>query len=243
MGCFAIKNSNTPMRIALAQIRPVVGDIAHNLQLHLRLAQQAGQAGAELLVFPELSLTGYEPSLATALASTPNDAQWSDFQKIANLYNIKICVGMPLRVGANVAIGMGIFGPGQAPEAYYKQYLHSDETPFFVEVRQPKLLAETPCVVPAICYELSVEAHLEAALSSGVEVYLASVAKSDRGVEQAYKRLAGVAQRHGIYALMVNGVGPCDDFVGAGQTAIWDRSGRCIAQLDSQEEGLLWVEV
>ena len=47
------------LKIALAQINTRLGDIQANLEKHLALAGQARQAGMDLLVFPELSLTGY----------------------------------------------------------------------------------------------------------------------------------------------------------------------------------------
>ncbi len=49
------------MRIALGQINPTVGDLAGNLALMLRFAKEAAARGAELIVFPELSITGYPP--------------------------------------------------------------------------------------------------------------------------------------------------------------------------------------
>ena len=47
------------LKLALAQINTRLGDIQANLEKHLSLARQARQAGMDLLVFPELSLTGY----------------------------------------------------------------------------------------------------------------------------------------------------------------------------------------
>ncbi|HVA25810.1 MAG TPA: nitrilase-related carbon-nitrogen hydrolase [Chloroflexota bacterium] len=47
------------MKVGLAQIAPKLGDLASNLEKHLDLIKQAKQQGANLLVFPELSLTGY----------------------------------------------------------------------------------------------------------------------------------------------------------------------------------------
>jgi NAD+ synthase (glutamine-hydrolysing) len=49
------------MRIALGQINPTVGDLAGNLALMLRFAKEAAARNAELIVFPELSITGYPP--------------------------------------------------------------------------------------------------------------------------------------------------------------------------------------
>jgi len=46
-------------KIALAQIDPVLGDLSQNVKKHLAFAERAAQAGAHLVVFPELSLTGY----------------------------------------------------------------------------------------------------------------------------------------------------------------------------------------
>ncbi|MDE3105838.1 MAG: NAD+ synthase [Acidobacteriota bacterium] len=50
------------MKIALAQINPTVGDFAGNVEKILAYAEQAAQAGARLVVFPELALCGYPPA-------------------------------------------------------------------------------------------------------------------------------------------------------------------------------------
>lgn len=47
------------MNLALAQINTKLGDVSANLEKHLELTKQAAQSGADLLIFPELSLTGY----------------------------------------------------------------------------------------------------------------------------------------------------------------------------------------
>lgn len=46
-------------RVAVAQIAPALGDLERNLALHEKMAQEAASQSASLLVFPELSLTGY----------------------------------------------------------------------------------------------------------------------------------------------------------------------------------------
>lgn len=50
------------LKITLAQINPTIGDLDGNLQLHLDAARRARHEGADLVVFPELSLTGYYPA-------------------------------------------------------------------------------------------------------------------------------------------------------------------------------------
>ncbi len=61
------------LKIALAQINTRLGDLPANLEKHLALAKQAQEAGMELLVFPELSLTGYVlQDLASSVCCKPN---------------------------------------------------------------------------------------------------------------------------------------------------------------------------
>jgi len=73
-----------PVRIALAQVAPRLGDLEANLARHAELLAEAGRSGANLVVFPELGLTGYllqdlaaevamrldDPRLASLAAST-----------------------------------------------------------------------------------------------------------------------------------------------------------------------------
>ena len=50
-----------PLRIALAQINPTVGNLAGNLELAESAVSEALRQRADLVVFPELSVTGYPP--------------------------------------------------------------------------------------------------------------------------------------------------------------------------------------
>ncbi|MCP5110943.1 MAG: NAD+ synthase, partial [bacterium] len=49
------------MRVAIGQINTTVGDLPGNVDLVVGMARKASENGAELVVFPELSLTGYPP--------------------------------------------------------------------------------------------------------------------------------------------------------------------------------------
>ena len=60
------------MKIALSQINTQLGNVPANLERHLSIAQEAEKAGADLLIFPELSLTGYVlQDLASTVAHRP----------------------------------------------------------------------------------------------------------------------------------------------------------------------------
>ena len=57
------------MKICLAQTRSFKGEVQKNIENHLRMVKQAIASQASLIIFPELSLTGYEPELAKELAA------------------------------------------------------------------------------------------------------------------------------------------------------------------------------
>ena len=79
-------------KIAVAQTNPRLGDLKHNLGEHLRLAEQALKADAALVVFPELSLTGYWlRDLTTQVALRLDDEFWKPL--LALSHKISLVVG------------------------------------------------------------------------------------------------------------------------------------------------------
>lgn len=226
------------MRICVAQTRPVTGDIERNIVNHKRLIDLATSAGADTIIFPELSLTGYEPELARELAITLDDDRLDDFQRIADARRITIGVGVPLRDEASVRIGMVLFQPYEARQAYTKQYLHPDEEAFFVGGRCA-VGSIGGGVALAICYELSVPAHAEEAARSGARVYIASVAKTAGGVDAATERLSEIARRYEQTALMANCVGRSGGMECGGRSSIWNSEGLLVGRLSDADEGVL----
>ncbi len=228
------------MKISIAQIRSKKGDVDRNIHNHLEMIGTAVSQNVEMIIFPELSLTGYEPELAEKLATTQEDSRFEVFQKISEQHQITIGTGMPLKSSDGIIIGMIIFHPQKGRQVYGKKYLHADEKPFFVPGSHlPELLGPKRNIAPAICYEISVPAHPEAAHKAGAEIYLASVAKTPSGVRQAHRQLSHTAQKYSMRVLMANAVGEADGDICAGQSAIWNKEGELLGQLDDSKEGLL----
>ncbi|MBL0740775.1 carbon-nitrogen hydrolase family protein [Chryseolinea lacunae] len=228
------------MKICVAQTRSVKGDIAGNIQHHKKYIDHAIAFGADLIIFPELSLTGYEPTVAKALATTPDDSRLDGFQTLSNTGNIVIGVGVPTQNTTAPSISMILFQPKKARQTYSKKYLHADEDPFFVSgPNYTDLSVKDTAVALAICYELSVPEHAEHALKNGAGVYIASVAKSATGVEKASKSLSDIARKYFVPVLMANAVGQSDDFMSTGNSSVWNSRGQLLKQLDDTREGLL----
>ena len=231
------------MKICIAQTRPVKGDIQSNIDNHKKLIGLAVANGADTIIFPELSLTGYEPGLSKELATDQDDSRFGDFQKISDSKHIAIGVGMPTKTNSGVLISMIIFQPHKPRHTYSKQYLHQDEHPYFINASQQAVLEERKNKIAlAICYELSVPEHSENASKSGAEIYIASVAKSVSGVEKAVKSLSEIAGKYSMTVLMSNCIGHCDDFECGGKTSVWNSKGLLIAQLNDKDEGIIILD-
>lgn len=232
------------MKIAVAQTRPVKGDIKTNIEHHKKMINLAISNGTDMIIFPELSLTGYEPELAKDLATDQDDSRFDDFQQISNTNQITIGVGVPTKNKEGVCISMVIFQPHKDRTVYSKKYIHPDEEPFFIRGQNFGCLPGTKSKIGlAICYELSIPEHSENAHQCGAEVYIASVAKTPEGVEKAHKSLSEIASKYSMTVLMSNCVGHCDNFESAGRTAIWNNKAVLMAQFDSDAEGILIVDI
>ena len=159
---------------------------------------------------------------------------------MANAGKIIIGVGAPTQHQPRPCISLILFRPQQPRNLYTKQYLHEDEEPFFAPgERVSGLIGQKNEVALAICYELSVSEHAAAAAGNGAEIYIASVAKFVNGMEKANQRLAEIARQHNMIVFMANCVGLADGAECAGHTAVWNRDGALLSQLDDTNEGIL----
>lgn len=232
------------MKISLAQIKPVKGSIEANLAIHKNYIRMAAQQGADCIFFPELSITSYESALAEQLAMKEDDNTLDELQDLSSQLSITIGVGMPTVGREKPRIGMVIFQPFQSRQYYFKQQLHSDEFPFFeAGEKQVVIPVKNYQIAPAICYESLQPDHSECAYQLGANLYLASVAKSQQGVDKAMAYFPQIARKFAMPVVMVNCIGPCDDFEAAGQSAVWSKEGTLIAQLTNSQQGLVLCQL
>lgn len=231
------------MKLCVAQARAVKGDILTNIENHKKIIHLAVSHGADAIIFPELSITGYEPTLAKDLATELHDDRLDIFQSISDEHQVTIGVGVPLRTTAGITISMVLFQPQTPRHVYAKKYLHADEDPYFVSGQSTlSLLGEDSDVALAICYELSVPQHVEDAYKCGAQFYLASSVKSTGGIDNAARRLSAIGCEYDMMVLLSNAVGESDGFQCAGKSAVWDSTGAVVEQLDDNSEGILILD-
>jgi predicted amidohydrolase len=228
------------MKISVAQTRPIKGNISDNIDKHKRLIDLATSFKTTVIFFPELSLTSYEPELAKELAINQADARLDDFQEISDTTKITIGLGAPTKTKTGIQISMIIFQPDKPRQTYAKQLLHSDELPYFENGNQQIILTvDNAKIAPAICYESLQPEHADQASKLGADIYVASVAKSQNGVNKAMMHYPEVARNYSMPVLMSNCVGFCDNFMSVGLSSVWTKQGKLVGQLDDKNEGLL----
>jgi predicted amidohydrolase len=232
------------MKISVAQNRPLIGNIDANIKSHQALVELAVSQGASLVIFPELSLSGYEPKIAAQVATTVDDPRFSELQKLSDMHNIIIGAGTPIRNEKGITITMILFQPRQPRRTYSKKYLHEDEEPFFVSGENfPSFMVKETKIALAICYEISISEHARDAAKTNPVVYIASVAKFKRHMDKVIATLSETAKNYSMTVMMSNCLGLCDGEECAGTSLAIDANGLMIGQLDDVREGVLTLDL
>ncbi|POY37361.1 carbon-nitrogen hydrolase family protein [Solitalea longa] len=229
------------MRISIVQTKPLKGTIDQNLRSHVKFIEAAVNKNVDLIVFPELSLTGYEPELAQELATTASDSRLDVLQQLSDKHSISIWVGLPTRNNNQLFISMIIIQPNQNKITYSKQYLFPPEREIFTSGNNPLVFHfdNEHIVAPAICFELSNPEHHEYAAEQKATIYIASVLNSVTGVDADIEKLSAIAKKYKMTVFMANYVGQSGGYECAGRSSVWDQQGQLIAQLDGVTEGQL----
>jgi predicted amidohydrolase len=232
------------MKIGLAQIKSTTGDISRNLKHHLALLDRLAPGDADLVIFPELSLTNYDPDIAEFAALESDDPQLDPLQAFVDRTAIAVGIGLPTRTRGNPRISTVIFRPKVPRTVVHKSYLHNDEVPYFSAEQAPATILQMgKRVAIAICYEISVDDHYASASNQGMEVLLATVAKTAGGMDQARQRLLAKACEFSVPILVANSVGTCEGKVAGGSSMAIRTDGTVAYILDTQEEALLLYDV
>jgi len=213
--------------IAAAQSGSRPGDIAWNIQHHLEFIQQAALLHVDLLMFPELSLTGYELPLMAELALPLDDERLQPFASAAQQHQMGISIGLPLQADDNVRLSALTFLPDGTRIAYSKRNLYGQEKEIFAAGHTvPMFGYQHHQVALAICADISVEAFARDASARGADLYATSVLVSEQGYETDCNYLARWSRDYQMAVVMANHAWPTGGYQCAGKSAFWDPTGR-----------------
>lgn len=234
--------------IAAAQSGSRSGDIDWNISRHLDFVEQAAEHSVDLLIFPELSLTGYELALAPSLAMSLEDPRLDVFAKAAISHQMGIVIGLPLQDGPDTLLAAVAFLPEGTRISYGKRKLFGNEKLFFKAGQSVPLFGyQQHHVAMAICADISVESYARDAAQRGANLYATGVLVSEKGYHNDCEYLARWSRDYKMAVLMANHALPTGGYQSAGKSALWDESGRQVVLGGGGEElviarrkGKLW---
>ncbi len=241
-----------PLRIALAQINTTVGDVAGNARKVLDYAARAREAGAAVVVFPELALTGYpaEDLLLRASFVEENIAAWRDIA--SRTTGIAAVVGFADRdAKGNTYNAAGIAAGGRVRGVYRKMHLPNygvfDEVRYFRRGKEPYVFrAAGSSVGVTVCEDIWVRrgpAPREAKAGARLVVNLSSSPYHAGKWETRRGIVAGQAVSCGCPVAYCNLVGGQDELVFDGGSMVVSAAGELIARAEMFSEDLLVCDV
>lgn len=215
--------------VAAAQCVTISGELSSNIAAHAAFIAQAAAVGAEVLVFPELSLCGYELPRLRDWAPALSLSSLSHLDELAQMHGITVVAGAPhICPSGEIQIASAVFPSCGKPWVYTKQHLHpGEERHVSPGSGQLGILpARGDACALAICAEITQPWHAHAAAEAGASLYLASVLVSDTGYAADAGHLEQSAIRHRFGVLMANHGGPSGGYLSAGRSAFWSPDGQ-----------------
>ncbi|SDP24400.1 Predicted amidohydrolase [Nakamurella panacisegetis] len=223
-----------PLTIAAVQVVSHPGDIAGTVAEHVRQIADAADAGATVVLFPELSLTGYEPDVIDlhGIRIAPEDPVLQPLSAICRQRRVHALVGAPTASGSLPQIGVLHIDPrGEIRVIYAKQHLDVGEIGIFsagdargsLEIGGWKLAL-------AVCYDAAVAGHPIAARRSGADAYLVGalyVIGSESRIDEQMKR----ATDQGMWAVLAQYSGGTGGGPACGRSGAWRPDGTEVVRL------------
>jgi len=228
-------------KIAAAQFASVRGDLAGNIRVHAAAITAAAAQRVSVLVFPELSLIGYEPDLAAELAISTTDERLAPLAGLAHQHQMAVVVGASLRTAAaKPGLGAILFAPNGSTRTYAKMHLGGSEQTYFSSGDAPLSFdTDGQTIGLAICADASKPSHPQAYADGGSTVYAAGVFLNAAWYATDVPRLAGYASRFRMLVVMANHAASVGTHVSVGKSAVWGPDGVLLAEANSTESSLV----
>ncbi|TCI93126.1 carbon-nitrogen hydrolase family protein [Tenacibaculum sp. M341] len=232
------------MILASAQIKAEVGKIEKNLEQHIKMIWLATEQNADIIIFPEMSLTGYCREEAKRLAISIKSKYINLLENISKEKQIIIVVGAPVVIDNELYIGSFVIQPNKPTEIYTKQYLHDGEELFFKSSfdYNPTITINDDQLHFAICADIDNEKHPEKAASNNCNIYLPSIFFSENGIQSGHKTLEDYSKKYNLHILMSNFCGEHWNINAGGRSAFWNNNGKLLCELDNNSPGIIIAE-
>lgn len=239
----------TNLNIALAQLNPLVGDIPGNLE-KIKESIAIAEGDADVIVFPELMLTGYPPEDLLLRPSLDVRVDVALVELAGCSQDITVVVGYPRRRGGVLLNMAGVFHNGKLIAEYAKQHLPNyqvfDEKRYFAE-------GDEPCVVEiggvkaavTICEDIWHPQPMLQAREAGARLMININASPYHRNKQSMRRdtIEERALEGDMPVIYLNQVGGQDELVFDGGSMVVNKQGQVQMQAPMYDEGIFYAEL
>src|SRR5471030_2180888 len=238
------------MRLALAQINSIVGDLDGNRDRILERLAEARQANADLVLFPELAVTGYPPEDLLLRPAFIRAARRTLDEIATQTLGTVALVGAP-HLDTDLYNACFVLAGGEVRGVYRKRFLPNygvfDEDRYFAPGQALMLLRFGETVVgPTICEDIWQPGPpaTDLALAGAQLITNLSASPFHVGKDREREEMLRVRARdNSCFVALCNAVGGQDELVLDGHSVVIDDEGEVVARAPGFEEALLVVDI
>src|ERR687884_1142268 len=238
------------MRLALAQLNPVVGDLEGNRRLILERLDEAKAHGADLVLFPELAVTGYPPEDLLLRPGFVRAAERTVEEIAREARGTTVLVGAP-HFDRDLYNACYVLSGGEVKAVYRKRFLPNygvfDEDRYFAPGRDLILLEHGKTLIgPTICEDIWQPGPPATDLALAGAELIANISASPFHVGKDREReemLVTRARDNACFLAFCNAVGAQDELIFDGHSLVIDDEGTVLARAPGFEEALIVLDL
>jgi NAD+ synthase (glutamine-hydrolysing) len=239
------------MRLAIAQINPTVGDLKGNARIITRYISRAKDAGADIVIFPELAVTGYPPEDLLLKPAFISDNLARINSLAGSVEGITAVVGFVDFRQNKIYNGAAVIADGRIKRIYHKMFLPNygvfDEKRYFSAGNKPLVvpIGGVPTGI-VICEDIWFEnGPVKAERDRGAKlIVVINASPYHTGKVREREHVVSRQARHnGVFVAYANMAGGQDELVFDGYSMIADPKGKIIARARAFHEDLLILDI
>jgi len=229
-------------KMAIAQLSSDFKNFTQNTKKHLYFIKKAGEKNADLIIFPELSLSSYRRDFSEEeILKHEGNFRFDQIERGSRENNIIVVYGAPVLKDSKIYIASIVQYPDGKRKMYFKNNLHEGEDILFscgngsltIEIGSEKIFL-------GICYDIEIENHIATAAKSGASIYGSSIFYSPQGIEELIKKVEYYSKKYKMDFAISNFSGQMWEGFSGGKSMYWTSQGQCAIMSESSKESILY---